>query len=132
MVLRAGLCHPGEPVAADVGDLPCFGHKAIPLLAAGPAASRARGAGCTGARVLEPGQAAVPHHYMFSSGWLGDRLLTNSDSSPGQFGPVARQLTSRSAVHVVQPGQLLMLRTAAEDPVAGGRPGYGETVHDGA
>jgi L-ascorbate metabolism protein UlaG (beta-lactamase superfamily) len=32
--------------------------------------------------VLRPG-VAIPHHYAFTSGWLGDRLITRSDPDPG-------------------------------------------------
>jgi hypothetical protein len=31
--------------------------------------------------VLEP-TLAVPHHYAFHSGWLGDRMITKADQDP--------------------------------------------------
>ena len=42
------------------------------------------------AGVLRP-DVAIPHHYAFTSGWLGDRLITRSDPDPRHFAEAARR-----------------------------------------
>jgi hypothetical protein len=54
----------------------------------------------------------VPHHYAFTSGRLGDRLLTKSDSDPRHFIDAARRLASESATRVPQPGEPLAITSA--------------------
>jgi hypothetical protein len=51
----------------------------------------------------------IPHHYAFTSGWLGDRLLTKSDPDPGHFPRAARDLASGTEVRIADPGTRVTL-----------------------
>jgi L-ascorbate metabolism protein UlaG (beta-lactamase superfamily) len=62
--------------------------------------------------VLRP-RVTVPHHYAFTSGWLGDRLLTKGDRDPWRFVEAARRLAPDAEVRVLAPGQ--PLRMAGSD-----------------
>jgi L-ascorbate metabolism protein UlaG (beta-lactamase superfamily) len=53
--------------------------------------------------VLKP-DLAIPHHYAFTSGWLGDHLLMKGDSNPQHFADAASRLAPQTTVRVVQPG----------------------------
>ena len=53
--------------------------------------------------VLRP-ELAVPHHYAFTKGFLGDRLITRSDKNPLHFRDAARDLAPDTTVRVVEPG----------------------------
>jgi L-ascorbate metabolism protein UlaG (beta-lactamase superfamily) len=53
--------------------------------------------------ILMP-ELAIPHHYAFTSGWLGNRLITKSDTNPHHFRDAAAQLAPATAVHIVDPG----------------------------
>jgi len=53
--------------------------------------------------VLKP-DLVIPHHYAFSSGWLGDRLLTKKDRDPRLFAEAARRLAPETPVRIVEPG----------------------------
>jgi L-ascorbate metabolism protein UlaG (beta-lactamase superfamily) len=57
-------------------------------------------------------RVTVPHHYAFTSGKLGDRLLTRSDRDPARFVAAARRLAPEAAVRVIQPGEPLKLEPA--------------------
>jgi L-ascorbate metabolism protein UlaG (beta-lactamase superfamily) len=61
--------------------------------------------------VLRP-QITVPHHYAFTGGWLGDRLITKSDSDPRHFIDAARRLAPESATRVLTPGERLTVPAA--------------------
>lgn len=52
--------------------------------------------------ILGP-QLAVPHHYAFTSGWLGDRLLTKSDANPEHYAQAARELAPTTEVRIAGP-----------------------------
>jgi L-ascorbate metabolism protein UlaG (beta-lactamase superfamily) len=60
------------------------------------------------AAILVP-QLAVPHHYAFTSGWLGDRLLTKSDRDPEHFARAARELAPGTEVRITGPGTRVAL-----------------------
>ena len=55
------------------------------------------------AAVLNPA-VAMPHHYAFTSGWLGDRLITKSDRDPRHFADAVARLAPSVAVRLVIPG----------------------------
>lgn len=213
--------HPGEPIACQVADLPrldavvishqhydhcdlaafgAYADKDVPLLVAGPVERRARAAGFTNVRALEPWQDArvgdltitaapglhgvyevtfvirgdgrtvyfagdtmlmpelrtlpdrfgpldvallpvnglqirpqfnkqvvmnasdaaeltaalqprltIPHHYAFTGGPVGDRLMTKGDRNPDHFVAAAGRLAPDCAVQVVAPGQPVTL-----------------------
>jgi hypothetical protein len=46
----------------------------------------------------------MPHHFAFTSGWLGDRLLTKKDRDPRHFEELASRLAPLSSVRIVEPG----------------------------
>lgn len=51
----------------------------------------------------------IPHHYAFTGGPVGDRLMTKGDRDPAHFVTAARQLAPDCAVQVVGPGQPVTL-----------------------
>ena len=53
--------------------------------------------------LLRP-DVAIPHHYAFTSGWLGDRLITRSDPDPRHFADAARRLAPDTTVLLNPPG----------------------------
>jgi L-ascorbate metabolism protein UlaG (beta-lactamase superfamily) len=53
--------------------------------------------------VLRP-TVAVPHHYAFHSGWLGDRMLTRGDQDPRRYADAVARLAPDVAVRLVLPG----------------------------
>jgi L-ascorbate metabolism protein UlaG (beta-lactamase superfamily) len=53
--------------------------------------------------VLQP-ELAIPHHYAFTSGWLGDRLVTRSDRNPQHYQDAAARLAPATTVRIVEPG----------------------------
>jgi L-ascorbate metabolism protein UlaG (beta-lactamase superfamily) len=52
---------------------------------------------------------AVPHHYAFTGGWLGDRLITKSDREPQHFVDAASRIAPGSATRVLRPGEPLTM-----------------------
>jgi L-ascorbate metabolism protein UlaG (beta-lactamase superfamily) len=60
------------------------------------------------AAVLRPA-LAIPHHYAFTSGRLGDRLITKSDRDPRHFAEAAARLAPGVAVRLVTPGTAVRL-----------------------
>jgi L-ascorbate metabolism protein UlaG (beta-lactamase superfamily) len=58
--------------------------------------------------ILRP-DVAVPHHYAFTSGWLGDRLLTKSDPDPRHYAEAAAELAPATEVRITQPGTRVAL-----------------------
>jgi L-ascorbate metabolism protein UlaG (beta-lactamase superfamily) len=54
--------------------------------------------------VLRPA-VAIPHHYAFTSGWLGDRMITRSDPDPRHFAAAAAELAPATAVRLTLPGE---------------------------
>lgn len=59
--------------------------------------------------VLRP-TLAVPHHYAFTSGWLGDRVITKADRDPRHFAAAAARLAPDVAVRLVTPGTPVVVR----------------------
>jgi L-ascorbate metabolism protein UlaG (beta-lactamase superfamily)/pimeloyl-ACP methyl ester carboxylesterase len=53
--------------------------------------------------VLRP-ELAIPHHYAFTSGWLGDRIVTSSDRDPSHYQKAAEQHAPGTTVRIVEPG----------------------------
>lgn len=53
--------------------------------------------------VLRP-ELAIPHHYAFTSGWLGNRLVTRSDRDPRHYQDAAARLAPDTTVRIVRPG----------------------------
>ena len=53
--------------------------------------------------VLKP-ELAMPHHYAFTKGWLGDRLVTLSDTHPEHYKASSRHLAPETGVEIVDPG----------------------------
>lgn len=58
--------------------------------------------------VLRP-QITVPHHYAFTSGRLGDRLITKTDPDPQHFLDAARRIAPAAATRVLRPGEPLTI-----------------------
>ena len=53
--------------------------------------------------VLRP-DVAIPHHYAFTSGRLGDQMITETDSEPLHFAEAVARLAPDTMVRVVLPG----------------------------
>jgi L-ascorbate metabolism protein UlaG (beta-lactamase superfamily) len=53
--------------------------------------------------VLKP-RFAVPHHYAFTSGRLGNLLITKSEREPVAFAEAVRRLAPETAVRLLLPG----------------------------
>ncbi len=56
--------------------------------------------------VLRP-SVTVPHHYAFTGGWLGDKLVTKGDRDPVHFVSAVSRLAPEAPVRVLQPGEPL-------------------------
>jgi len=54
--------------------------------------------------VLRPA-LAIPHHYAFTSGWLGDRMITRSDPDPRHYAAAAAEQAPGTAVRLTVPGE---------------------------
>jgi L-ascorbate metabolism protein UlaG (beta-lactamase superfamily)/pimeloyl-ACP methyl ester carboxylesterase len=53
--------------------------------------------------VLKP-ELAIPHHYAFTSGWLGDCTVTSSDSDPVHYQQAAKNVAPGTTVRIIEPG----------------------------
>jgi L-ascorbate metabolism protein UlaG (beta-lactamase superfamily) len=53
--------------------------------------------------VLRP-RLAVPQHYAFHSGWLGDRMITKADRDPRHFTAAVARLAPDVATRIALPG----------------------------
>ena len=53
--------------------------------------------------VLKP-TLAVPHHYAFHSGWLGDRMITKGDRDPRPYADAVARIAPKVDVRLVLPG----------------------------
>jgi L-ascorbate metabolism protein UlaG (beta-lactamase superfamily) len=47
---------------------------------------------------------AVPHHYAFHSGWLGDRMITKGDQDPRHYADAVARIAPEIDVRLVLPG----------------------------
>lgn len=61
--------------------------------------------------LLKP-TVAVPHHYAFTSGPVGDRLLTKGDRDPRHFVEAVGRLAPDALVRVLEPGERLEVPSA--------------------
>ncbi|MGW6276901.1 MBL fold metallo-hydrolase [Kribbella sp. NPDC055071] len=52
---------------------------------------------------------AVPHHYAFHSGWLGDRLVTKADQDPRHYADAVARLAPDVDVRLVLPGTRVLV-----------------------
>lgn len=59
--------------------------------------------------VLRPG-LTLPHHYAFTGGWLGDRVVTRGDRNPEHFVEAVQKLARDCQVRVVAPGERVIVR----------------------
>ena len=53
--------------------------------------------------VLKP-SLAIPHHYAFHSGWLGDRIVTKSDTDPRHYAAAVARFAPDVPVRITLPG----------------------------
>jgi L-ascorbate metabolism protein UlaG (beta-lactamase superfamily) len=58
--------------------------------------------------ILKP-ELTIPHHYAFTKGFLGDRLITHSDKNPLHYQDAARGLAPETVVRIVEPGTRIEL-----------------------
>lgn len=58
--------------------------------------------------ILKP-ELAIPHHYAFTKGFLGDRLITHSDKDPLHYQDAARDLAPETHVRIIEPGTRIEL-----------------------
>jgi L-ascorbate metabolism protein UlaG (beta-lactamase superfamily) len=54
--------------------------------------------------LLHP-RVAIPHHYAFTSGAIGDRLLTKSDRNPEDFVLAVQKASAGVDLRIIQPGE---------------------------
>ena len=64
--------------------------------------------------VLRPG-LTIPHHYAFTGGWLGDRLLAHGDRDPLHLVEAARRLAPGSPVRITSPGERVKVEAGLGD-----------------
>jgi L-ascorbate metabolism protein UlaG (beta-lactamase superfamily) len=70
--------------------------------------------------VLKP-DLTIPHHYAFTSGPLGDRLITKGDRDPQSFVRAVQRLSPESLVRVTIPGERVDLTAASHAVLQTGR-----------
>jgi L-ascorbate metabolism protein UlaG (beta-lactamase superfamily) len=58
--------------------------------------------------ILKP-KIVMPHHFAFTSGWLGDRIQTKKDQNPHNYENAATRLAPDTAVRIVEPGTRVTL-----------------------
>ena len=58
--------------------------------------------------VLRPA-VALPHHFAFTSGRLGDRMITRGDNDPRHFADAAARLAPDTTVWMPLPGELVRI-----------------------
>jgi L-ascorbate metabolism protein UlaG (beta-lactamase superfamily) len=92
---------PGRFGHIDIALLPVNGLRIRPQLNKQVVMNAAEAAELTA--ILKP-QLAIPHHYAFTGGWLGDRLLTKTDRDPQPYADACARLAPGTAVHITDPG----------------------------
>jgi L-ascorbate metabolism protein UlaG (beta-lactamase superfamily) len=93
----------------DVALLPVNGLRIRPQLNKQVVMNAGQAAELTAA--LRP-QITVPHHYAFTGGRLGDRLITKTDPDPRHFLDAAARIAPGAATRVLQPGEPLIMTSA--------------------
>jgi L-ascorbate metabolism protein UlaG (beta-lactamase superfamily) len=58
--------------------------------------------------ILKP-DLAMPQHYAFTGGWLGDLFFTKSDPDPQHFADAVQRLAPETTVKIVEPGTTVRL-----------------------
>jgi L-ascorbate metabolism protein UlaG (beta-lactamase superfamily) len=90
----------------DVALLPINGLRIRPLLNKQVVMDAHEAAALT--KVLHPA-VAIPIHYAFTGGCLGDRLLVKHDGNPQDYQDAASDLAPETAVHILAPGTPLTI-----------------------
>ncbi|MFG2512557.1 MBL fold metallo-hydrolase [Streptomyces sp. NPDC048584] len=65
------------------------------------------------AAVLKP-TLAIPQHYAFHSGWLGDRIITKGDTDPRHFTEALALLAPEITARLVTPGVPVQITSGVE------------------
>jgi len=60
-------------------------------------------------RILNP-RYAVPIHYAYTGGPIGDRLLVKHDGTPEAFVQAAAELATETTTSILAPGEPLTIR----------------------
>jgi L-ascorbate metabolism protein UlaG (beta-lactamase superfamily) len=92
---------PGRVGPIDIALLPVNGLRIRPQLNKQVVMNATEAAQLVG--VLKP-ELAIPHHYAFTGGRLGDLLITKSDKDPAPFADACARLAPATTVHVTDPG----------------------------
>jgi L-ascorbate metabolism protein UlaG (beta-lactamase superfamily) len=90
----------------DAALLPINGLRIRPLLNKQVVMDAHEAAALT--KLLHPA-AAIPIHYAFTGGCLGDRLLVKHDGNPQDYQDAASDLAPGTAVHILAPGAPLTI-----------------------
>jgi len=61
--------------------------------------------------ILKP-RYAVPMHYTYHGGWLGDHIILKYDGTPDRYVSATRKAAPRTIVEVLAPGQPMPIRPA--------------------
>jgi L-ascorbate metabolism protein UlaG (beta-lactamase superfamily) len=87
--------------AIDLAILPTNGLCVRPMNLRQVVMDAGQAAGLTA--VIKP-TLAIPHHYAFHSGWLGDRMITKADQDPRHYADAVARLAPGVNVRIVLPG----------------------------
>jgi len=94
----------------DLSLLPTNGLQIRPQLNRQVVMNAEQAAELTG--VLRPG-LTIPHHYAFTGGRLGDRLMTRGDRDPKHLIEAAQRLAPGSPIRIASPGERVEVALAA-------------------
>jgi L-ascorbate metabolism protein UlaG (beta-lactamase superfamily) len=92
---------PGRFGPVDLAILPVNGLCIRPMNLRQVVMNAEEAAGLTA--VLQPA-VAIPHHYAFHSGWLGDRMITKGDRDPRHYADAVARTAPGTDVRLVLPG----------------------------